>query len=413
MPAANTTRAYGSVHRFLHWTIAILILTTIGLGLYADNLRGGGAQTLTRMVEVFSIHKTVGIAVLFGALARILWVLTQRHPRPLHPARKAETFAASLVHWALYGGMVLMPVTGWLLHSAAPGGGFAEILWPFGQRLPGVAQDAALAERFAAFHTTGWWVLAGLIVLHLGGAMKHALLDRDATLVRMAGKAHRAPEPPRHPRPNRWAPPLVALALWVGLATWVVNAESPAFATEPTTEQPVTASGIRTATAVNPATPFGWTVQSGTLGLSVTQSGVPVTGQFGTWTVTITYDEATGAGEVVAEVDIASLTLGTVSATAKGPDFLNASAFPTARFEGRITRTNADGPAHEATGTLTIAGQSQPATLPFDLAIEGDKATAQGEMTLNRRDFRVGGGYDGSTVGFPVVVTVDLAATRG
>ena len=46
-------------------------------------------------------------------------------------------------------GMVLMPLTGWLLHSAAPGG-FSRILWPLGQRLPGVPENAALAERFAA-----------------------------------------------------------------------------------------------------------------------------------------------------------------------------------------------------------------------------------------------------------------------
>ena len=156
MPAANTPRAYGSVHRFLHWTIAALILSAIALGLYAESFRAGGAEALPRMVQAFSIHKTVGITVLFLALARILWVLVQGHPRPLHPERRLENLVASTVHWALYGGMVLMPLAGWLLHTSAPGGGFADILWPFGQRLPGVPQDAGLSERFTAFHVNGW-----------------------------------------------------------------------------------------------------------------------------------------------------------------------------------------------------------------------------------------------------------------
>lgn len=225
MPAANTPRAYGSVHRFLHWTIAALILSAIALGLYAESFRAGGAEALPRMVQAFSIHKTVGITVLFLALARILWVLVQGHPRPLHPERRLENLVASTVHWALYGGMVLMPLAGWLLHTSAPGGGFADILWPFGQRLPGVPQDAGLSERFTAFHVNGWWLLAALIGLHVAGALKHTIIDRDATLARMAGNAARVPEPPQGPRANPWVPPLLALALWGGLAAWAATVE--------------------------------------------------------------------------------------------------------------------------------------------------------------------------------------------
>lgn len=410
MPAANTTRAYGTVHRFLHWTIALLILSAIALGLYAESFRAGGAATLARMVEVFSIHKTVGIAVLFLALARVLWVLVQGHPRPLHPQRRLETLVASTVHWALYGGMLLMPLAGWLLHSAAPGGGFADILWPFGQRLPGVPQDAALAERFTAFHVNGWWLLALLIALHIAGTLKHTVIDRDATLARMAGNAALVPEPPRQPRPNRWLPPLLALALWGGLAAWAATVERlPEAAPGQASEEAAPAAAASAETAAS-----AWTVQSGTLGLSVTQAGVPVEGQFGTWTAAITYDETTGTGEVTAEINIASLTLGAISGMATGPDFLNAPAFPTARFEGTITRAAQGGTAHQATGTLTVAGQTQPATLPFDLTIAGDQATAQGTLTLDRRDFGVGATYaDESTVAFPVVVLVNLSATRG
>ena len=52
MPAANTPRAYGSVHRFLHWTIAALILSAIALGLYAESFRAGGAEAVLSLDRV-------------------------------------------------------------------------------------------------------------------------------------------------------------------------------------------------------------------------------------------------------------------------------------------------------------------------------------------------------------------------
>ena len=181
MSPMNTTRAYGWAARAFHWTVAVLILVALGLGLYAGSLPSGSDDELQAVFAAFSIHKTAGVAVLIIALARILWTLSQIRPRPLYPERRLETLLAETVHWALWIGMIVMPLSGWLLHSAAPGG-FSRILWPFGQRLPLVPQDAALAEGFARFHETGWWVLAGLILLHVAGALKHALIDRDHTL---------------------------------------------------------------------------------------------------------------------------------------------------------------------------------------------------------------------------------------
>ncbi|WP_134726994.1 cytochrome b/b6 domain-containing protein [Paracoccus luteus] len=442
LPHDPAPRGYDGFHRLLHWAIALLILSAIGLGLYASSLPQEGAAALAAIIQVFSVHKTVGVAVLLLALARIVWVATRPHPRPLHPERRLETLVADSVHWALYGGMVLMPLTGWLLHSAAPGEGFARILWPLGQRLPGVPIDAALSERFAAFHVTGWWLLAGLIAAHVAGALKHAVIDRDATLARMT-HARNLPEPPPDTRRNRWLPPLLAVVLWAAVA--VIAQATPEEAADgapvaeavdaapaaalpdalpdalpaaastdavPAPAAPVVPADTPAADTAAAAVPT-WTVQSGTVAISVNQAGAPVAGQFGTWTAQIAYDEATGTGSVTAVVDVTSLSLGAVSSTATGPDFLNAAANPQATFEGAITRAAQGSTAHQATGTLTIAGMTQPATLPFDLTIDGTTATARGTLAVDRRDFGVGKGYaDESTAGFAVPVTVELTATR-
>ncbi|MTH77418.1 cytochrome b/b6 domain-containing protein [Paracoccus aestuariivivens] len=395
MTAANTARSYGWVARLFHWSIAVLILTAIGLGLYAGSMPRGTEAELQAIFATFSVHKTVGVAALFLAVLRILWTLTQTKPRPLHPERLIEHFVAETVHWALWIGMVIMPLTGWLLHSSAPGG-FSRILWPLGQRLPFVPEDAALSESFAHFHETGWWVLAALIVLHVAGAMKHALVDRDGTLNRMAGPADRAPEPP-HSVSRSFLPhalaAVAALALWTG--TVIVSAQAPEKADAP---------------VATTAPASGWVVQQGTLSIEVKQGGSPIQGQFSGWSANIAYDPETQTGKVGVDIDVTSLTLGAVSDSAKGPDFLNAPQFPTARFEADI---QADGASHIAKGNLTIAGKTIPAEMPFELTVDGDLAKAKGELQVDRRDFGIGASYaDESTVGFPVLIRFDLEAKQ-
>ena len=400
MSPMNTTRAYGWAARAFHWTVAVLILIALGLGLYADSLPRGGEDQLQAIFAAFSIHKTAGMAVLLIATARILWTLSQIRPRPLHPERRLETWLAETVHWALWIGMIVMPLSGWLLHSAAPGG-FSRILWPLGQRLPLVPEDAALAESFARFHETGWWVLAALIVLHVAGALKHALIDRDHTLARMAGNPAYLPEPPAPAMPSRLRHVLAAcaaVAIWGGTAT--ISGRDSAEAQPASSVQPA-------------ATASGWAVQQGTLGISVKQGGNDISGQFGQWQAQIDYAPETQTGRVDVTIDIASLTLGSVSDSAKGPDFLNASAHPTASFKAEILPPAAAGQPHVAHGTLTIAGKSIETDLPFDLVLEGETATAKGQMQVDRRDFGIGAGYaDESTVGFAVVINFDLTAKQ-
>ena len=77
MPAQNAPTRYGSVARSLHWLTALLILSAIGLGLYAEDLPYDTAETLAAKAQIFSIHKTIGVAAFFVALARILWALSQ------------------------------------------------------------------------------------------------------------------------------------------------------------------------------------------------------------------------------------------------------------------------------------------------------------------------------------------------
>ena len=125
----NTATRYGAVARGFHWIIAVLVLVDLGLGVLGDNIPRN-ADTVGFLKTLYSTHKTIGVTVLAMAILRVVWALTQTRPVPLHPERRVETFAAEVAHWLLYGAIFVLPLSGWVIHSAEVG--FAPIWWPFG-----------------------------------------------------------------------------------------------------------------------------------------------------------------------------------------------------------------------------------------------------------------------------------------
>lgn len=389
MSRSNTHSQYGSIAKTFHWLTALLIITAMPLGVISQNMPFATSEELATKAQLFSIHKTVGIAAFFVALLRILWALSQTKPAGLHPDRKLETFAAETVHWALYISLVIVPLSGWLHHAATEG--FAPILWPLGQSLPFVPKDTHLAEMFGTMHWLFTKVLLVSILLHVAGALKHVVIDRDATLRRMwFGQTDITLEQAHHSR----SPALAAIALWaaaIGLGTVLAQ---PQATNEATLEAPESE----------------WAVVEGDLAFSVVQMGTKVDGHFKDWTSSISFSPETGTGSVTTQIAINSLTLGSVTNQALDKDFFDAANHPTAVFEADIRPGDTD---YTAEGTLTLRGVSAPVSLPFTLTIEGETATMNGSVTLDRRTFGMGETYtDESQVGFGVEVVISLTATR-
>lgn len=396
MSALNTPRSYGSVTKTFHWLTVLLILTAIPLGIIANGLPYDTSEALAFKAFLFSMHKTVGVTAFFVALARIAWAISQPKPAGLHPERKAESFLAELVHWLLYGSLVLVPLTGWIHHASTAG--FAPIWWPFGQNLPMVPKSEALAGLTAGLHIVFERVLVISIALHVVGALKHHFIDKDDTLRRMlpgrteAGTPHKA---------NKLAPFGAALIAWA--AAIAVGSTLGLYKSHD-------ASAARAALA---EVQSEWQVQSGTLALSITQFGSQVTGSFEDWTADITYaprNTAGSHGSVRAVVSIGSLTLGSVTAQALGPDFFDAANHETAVFSAELLN-EPDG--YIAAGTLSIRGAEMPVSMPFDLSIEENTARMSGLLLLDRRDFGIGDNMaDESSLAFEVRVMIELTALR-
>lgn len=481
MSIANSPDRYGSIAKALHWTTALLILALIPMGFIAKKLAevtqaGSPVVSIEVLTTLFSTHKTLGVAVFFVALLRIFWALSQSKPRALHPDRRLETLAAETVHWLLYGAIVLVPLTGWIHHAASTG--FAPIWGPFGQDLPMVAKSEALSVLFAAFHFAAVVVMVLSLGLHIAGALKHQIIDRDTTLARMlpnrrqpmarsgpgsgpesvtapgAGQSTShttsdsiAPDP-HHKTTARTSAALAAVVILAAAGvTWTIEAEDhrdtapsqasvePNIATndsntsvESSAQQQNPPQGD-VAQSVSETTPPAaaqtadiapatsdlpsWQVADGALNLSIQQLGNAVNGSFEIWQGQILFDpDANPAqmGEIRVEIDIASLSLGTVSAQAMGPDYFDSAAFPTAIYQAHLAEV--DGTL-TATGTLTIKETSVPLAFPVDLTLAEGSATAAGSFTLDRRDFGIGDTVpDEGTLGFTVALSFNLTAQR-
>lgn len=405
MTLSNTSRSYGAVTKAFHWLTALLILAALPLGWFANDLAhqvraaasGATDAEVARAALLFSLHKTVGVTVFFVALARILWAATQIKPGLLNSERRLEVTAAELAHWMLYGALVLVPLTGWIHHAATTG--FAPIFWPFGQTLPFVPQSATVSAVAGGLHVVFMWVLVVSLGAHVAGALKHALIDRDFTLQRMLPGFGDGPQPPegRHSRfPMGFAALVWIAALGAGLLGSL-------------TEAPQGAPQAAQLAAVT----SDWTVEEGTLAITVQQMGKPVTGSFADWTAAIAFDDPAApgpAGTVDVQIAIGSLTLGSVTAQAMGADFFDAGQFPTAAFHARIEKT-ADG--YVARGPLTLKGVQAKVELPFTLELDGDTAVMQGTATLDRMIFGIGQSMaDNGTLGHEVAISVALTARR-
>jgi cytochrome b561 len=162
-----------------HWVIAILIILNFVGALEADELEG--AEKAWAMAG----HKAFGITILVLSLMRIVWRLTHRPPPPAESLKSWEVALSRVVHWLFYFLIVAVPLAGWAQHSAATGGAPVSIFQMFD--FPGLplAKDKATFGVFHEIHEILAFLMAGLLVLHILGALKHQFIDKVPSLGRM------------------------------------------------------------------------------------------------------------------------------------------------------------------------------------------------------------------------------------
>jgi cytochrome b561/polyisoprenoid-binding protein YceI len=418
---------YATVAIVLHWLIALAILAQVNIA-----WRMGGRTP--QAFALTQLHKSIGVTILVLSIVRLGWRLT--NPPPPEPPGMArwDRILSSAVHWAFYGIMIGMPLTGWLMVStsrtAIPTVLFWTVPWP---NIPGTESLAPGAKAIAhAIGQNGHQLLAlgfyGLFALHVAGALKHQLFERDMpVLSRMAPGA----------APGRWFDPrLIAIVLAVAGAVAfgaLVQPPLPAMAPPPATSAPAapflpeaapaappaaaTSAAAPAPAVAPPAGPVAWKVAPGSaLNFRTSWSGDAIQGRFDKWKADILFGpDALDRSKVTVTIDVSSARTGDAQrdASLPAPDWFDAANHPKAVFTAtKFEKTGPD--RYVAHGALEMRGVKKPVDLPFRLRIVGDKAQMSGETSLDRLAFGVGQGEFTATDQVPAKVTVrvQLNATR-
>jgi len=422
-PAAGTSQQrYTAVAIALHWAIALLIIGMIAVGWIMTDMAGGPGSPKTAIIQ---IHKSIGITILLLTVARIVWRLM--NPPPAEPPMpKWQAMLASSVHILLYVLMIAMPLSGWIMASAEISlhetryFGTVEMYVP---GIPGLSPAAreGVADTMDMLHSRLAWVIIGLLVLHVAGALKHQFVDKDGLLARMApGLFGRTAGPADRGHGGLFAfgGAIAVFAIIAGLS----------LSAPPAPAGDITTTAAEETTAPKSNAP-AWTVdyEKSAIKFAAAYMGRPFEGSFSGWKADIQLDTNAPAskdtpvdGHIRVAIPMASVNTGEpyYDENVTQGDWFDVAKYPEAVFEVTGGVFKDSDTQYEATGVLTLKGAQTPVRLPFTLALDGATATAHAEITLQRMALGVGKGTyiaekgDAEWVADDVKVIIDIVATR-
>ncbi len=163
---------------WLHWSIAILLLSQFAFGWYLQEIPRG----VPERSYFVNLHKSTGILIGLLILVRLGWRLTHKPPPLPDTIPRFQQRIASATHILLYVLMIVMPLSGYIASNFSKWGVkfFNAITFP-----PWGVEDKFIYAVFNQTHKVASWLLLVLIILHVLAGLKHLFIDRDRVFSRM------------------------------------------------------------------------------------------------------------------------------------------------------------------------------------------------------------------------------------
>jgi len=359
--STNSPARFTNIAISLHWLMAFLIIGMLVIGKFMVSLD----ETNPIRFTLTQWHKTFGVLILLLTVLRLLWRLTHKAPQHPEAAPAWEHYAAKASHVLFYLLLFIAPITGWMLVSVSPLNIdtllFNVIPWPHLPWLHNIADKASAVHLYEQIHEIATGVLIVLLLLHVGAALKHHLIDKDDVLNRMLLSQNSG-----------------ALKTFILLIFGVAIASAAAVfgygALQPKSTPLAAGSSQVMATAI------------------VSAEETVIT--FASSNVTANIDTAVPANSsIVATVDTASADSSNYQVTGSLPDadWFDSENHPEARFESSSVRQDTDGNLI-VTGALTIKGNSVEHTFPMQISPNenGSGNTAKGSFPVSRTSYKLG-----------------------
>jgi cytochrome b561 len=162
--------------RILHWLMAPMVIVQLLIGVTM-------IASLSYYPLLLAIHRPLGILILGFAVVRLANRLMHRPPPFLATMNRVERRIATWSEYLLYALLLVQPLSGWAMLSAAR---FPITLWgPV--RLPGIApHDIDIYAVLRQCHSVFAFLLFATFTAHVCAVLFHTLVLRDRLLDRMA-----------------------------------------------------------------------------------------------------------------------------------------------------------------------------------------------------------------------------------
>jgi cytochrome b561 len=173
----NTHSAYGVVAKGFHWILFLMITGMVLVGFIMADM-----DLSPDKVKLYGLHKSTGIVVLALVSMRLAWKFANVSPLLPDSMHALEKFLARAGHAMLYLLMFAMPLTGWMMSSAA---GFPVSVYGLFTLPDLVAPDTNLKALMIDAHFYLAWLLVIMVGLHVLAALTHHFYYRNNILRRM------------------------------------------------------------------------------------------------------------------------------------------------------------------------------------------------------------------------------------
>ena len=178
MALKSDATQWGSLAKFFHWTVVVLILVQATIGLVMVEL-----PKRPTTIPVYSFHKSLGLTIFALAILRLLWRAFDRRPHEAPGIPHWQALGARAGHALLYLLIFAVPLSGWLFDSASS---LRPLYWFNLIRIPSlVDKNDAIKEFAEGAHETLFWILAIVAAGHATMALIHHFHHRNETLRRM------------------------------------------------------------------------------------------------------------------------------------------------------------------------------------------------------------------------------------
>ena len=162
--------------RLLHWSMAVMVIAQFFIGVTM-------IAALSYYPLLVAIHRPLGIAILVFAIVRLANRLTRRLPPFLATMSPLERRISSYSEYLLYALLLVQPLIGWAMLSAAQ----SPVVLVGALHLPAIApHNLTLYAVLRTAHTVAAYLLFATFTAHICAMLFHTVALRDGIIRRMS-----------------------------------------------------------------------------------------------------------------------------------------------------------------------------------------------------------------------------------